>query len=131
MRALGAATTQPNYATQNFKGQWYYEYDSEDAVFAGFQVRSHYLNVAIIYDSSGLITIICNSDNMKQKEKSIHRKAPLWKNTLDSKIRAALSNSLRESKSNRIYLKNLTGLYQNGFVTKEEYEAIKKRIDAE
>ena len=131
LKALGVSTSEPNYATQQFKGQWYYEHESEDAIFAGYQIRSHYLNVAVTFSDKGLITIICNSNNLKQKKNSIHRKAPLWKNTLDSRIRAELSNSQKASNSTKSSLKSLSYLYKNGFVTKDEYETIKQRVPTE
>jgi len=87
--------------------------------------------VAVTFSDKGLITIICNSNNLKQKKNSIHRKAPLWKNTLDSRIRAELSNSQKASNSTKSSLKSLSYLYKNGFVTKDEYETIKQRVPTE
>ncbi len=110
------------------RGSWIYENESEDAIYAGYHVRKHYLRFAIVFNDKGLVSIICDSKNMRQKEGSIHRKAPQWKETLNTRIRARLADIVRASKSGEIHLRNLTELYKNRFVTKEEFETIKNRI---
>lgn len=112
-------------------GLWIYENETEDAIYAGYHVRKHYLKFAIVFTDDGLTTIICDSRNMKQREGSIHRKAPQWKETLNSRIRSKVSTVSRNLKSGKIYLNNLTELHRKGFVTKEEYETIKSRIPTE
>jgi hypothetical protein len=109
-------------------GLWIYENDTMDAIYVGYYVRKHYLMFAIILTDQGLTTIICDSENMKQREGSIHRKAPQWKKALNSRIRTNILMVSRNLKNNKIYLKNLTELRRKGFVTKDEYETIKERI---
>jgi len=93
LRAVGYSTSNPDFVVKTFTGQWFYEYENEDAIFIGYKVRSHYLSVAVIYTPEGLSTIVCNSDNLKQKKWSIHRKAAPWKGTLDTAIRIEISNT--------------------------------------
>ncbi|NNE64240.1 MAG: hypothetical protein HKN34_09155 [Gammaproteobacteria bacterium] len=112
-------------------GLWIYENDTMDAIYAGYHVKRHYLRFAIVLTDQGLTTIICDSENMKQREASIHRKAPQWKEALNSRIRTKISTVSRDLKSNKIYLNNLTELRRKGFVTKDEYETIKERIPTE
>jgi hypothetical protein len=116
---------------ESLSGPWIYENESEVAIYAGYHVRTHYLKFAIVFNEKGLITIICDSSNMKQKEDSIHRKAPQWKESLNTRIRARIADIVIALKSGEIHLKNLSDLYANGFVTKEEFEKIKNRINAE
>ncbi len=130
LKALGVSTSNPNFAVHTFKGQWFYEHENDDAIFVGYKIRNHYLSVAIIYTEKGLSTIICNSNNLKQTEESIHKKASVWKDTLNSNIRVEIGNVLRGNNSNHIYLKNLDRLKSAGFITDDEYKKIKKRIES-
>jgi len=43
-RALGTSSSDPDFNTHMFKGQWFLEYETDDAIYAGYKVRSHYLN---------------------------------------------------------------------------------------
>ena len=131
LKALGVSTSDPNFAVKTFKGQWFYEYENEHAIFSGYKIRSHYLSVATIYTPKGLSTIVCNSENLKQTETSIHRKASPWKGTLDTKIRIEISNVSRAGNRSAIYIDKLNALKTSGFVTDNEYTRIKKRIEAE
>ncbi len=131
LKALGESTSNPGTAVKTFKGQWFYEYENEDAVFSGYKIRSHYLSVAIIYTPRGLSTIVCNSQNLKQTESSIHRKASPWKGTLDTNIRIEISNISRAENRSVNYMDKLDALKNSGFVTDGEYARIKKRIEAE
>ena len=128
LKALGASTSEPNFAVQNFKGQWFYEYESGDAIYTGYKIRSHYLSVAVVFTDKGLNTVVCNSSNLRQSEKSIHRKAPLWKETLDTKIRVQVADISLSKQASNADLDRLNALHANGFVTQEEYENIKNRI---
>ena len=92
LEAAGYSTSDPDFVAKTFNGQWFHEYENEDAIFIGYRVRSQYLSIAVIYTPEGFSTIVCNSDNLKQKKKSIHRKAAPWKGTLDSAIRIEISN---------------------------------------
>jgi len=90
--AVGYSTSDADFVVKTFNGQWFYEHENEDAIFIGYKVRSHYLSVAVIYTPEGISTIVCNSNNLKQKKRSIHRKAAPWKGTLDTRIRTEISN---------------------------------------
>ena len=92
LEALGFSTSNPDFVVKTFTGQWFYEHENEDAIFIGYKVRSHYLSVTVIYTTEGFSTIVCDSDNLKQKKRSIHRKAAPWKGTLDTAIRIEISN---------------------------------------
>lgn len=112
-------------------GTWLYEGENEDAVFAGYHVRKHYLRFAIIHRAEDIITIICDSENMKQREYSIHRKAPVWKESLNSRIRWRISELTKKIKTDGLHLAKLTELYNSGFITRQEFETIKSRILAQ
>ena len=77
------------------KGRWYLEDENGPVVYAGTTVRSHYLQLAIIYDFREINSIVCTSDNLKQTETRIHRKVPGWKGRVDTAIRQALADELR------------------------------------
>ena len=128
--ALGHSTSKANFTTSVFKGQWFYEFESGNTIYAGYNIRSHYLNVAVNFNEKGIKTIICNSKNLKQTEDSIHKKARLWKETLDTKIRIELSNATPKLNVIDADLQNLTSLHKKGFITDEEFTAIKDRIKA-
>ncbi|OBT12116.1 hypothetical protein A9264_02965 [Vibrio sp. UCD-FRSSP16_10] len=133
LRSLGMSSSEESFATHNFKGQWFYERESESTIYAGYKVRTHYLSVAITYTDTGLSTILCDSLNLKQSKSSIHRKAPQWKGTLDSRIRieeGKQSLILMNESSNDINanIKALDLLMKNNYINKEEYLKIKSRI---
>ncbi|WP_019025776.1 hypothetical protein [Colwellia piezophila] len=91
LKSIGISTSNPNFAVKTFKGQWFLEFETPDAIYVSYKVRSHYLQVAVFYTPRGLDTIICNSRNLKQSDSSIHKKAPIWKESLNSRIRSELS----------------------------------------
>jgi hypothetical protein len=132
--ALGKSTSDPNWAQQNLKGQWYYEYSTEDIVYAGLTIRGHYLRLAIHYDEEVVSTIICDSVNLDQSKNSIHRKVPLWKQPLDSRIGMELGKS---SEAIRVAgpkvsreLADLQNLHQKGIITDVQFAEAKDRIEA-
>ena len=130
-RALGISSSNPDYVTHMFNGQWFFEYENQNVVFAGYKIRSHYLQVAILLGGDQVTTILCNSSNLKQKKKSIHRKAPLWKEAIDSNIRIELGreSTVNDDSSNEIEYAQLDSLYEKGFILEDEYLAIRKRIN--
>lgn len=91
--ALGYADIDVSWARDTFAGQWFFEFEDEFALYGGYSVRSHYLQVAILMDEGKVTSIVCDSRNLKQKPKSIHRKVPNWKGTLDDNIRIALGQA--------------------------------------
>jgi hypothetical protein len=128
----------PTEVTNQFKGQWFYEYQTGNIVYAGLTIRSHYLQIAIDITPTELTTIVCNSRNLKQTEKKIHRKVPLWKDRLDSDFRIALGNASRYS-GTRMYedgisdslaenLSKLNELHKSGVLTDEEFAMLKQRL---
>ena len=130
-RALGSSKSNPNFSTKTFNGQWFYEFQNDDAVFAGYKVRAHYLSTAIVFTDLGVTTIICNSANLNQKEGSIHRKAPLWKGTLDSNLRIELGKaSAIGARLNRTET-SLQYLLKKGVISQPEYEEIRSRPSSE
>src|SRR4029453_15515261 len=58
--------------------------------YGGLDVRSHYMRVAISYDTKQISTKIVESRNLKQSSGRIHRKANAWLAKLETKIRVAL-----------------------------------------
>ena len=90
LKALGVSTSDPHFNVKHFKGQWFYETEDEHAVYAGYNIRKHYLSVAVIYSENNIITIVCDSANLRQKPYSIHRKAEPWKDDLNVRIRLEL-----------------------------------------
>ena len=103
LKAIGVPEANANFAIKMFKGQWFYEFESDDAVYVGYKIRSHYLSVAVIYNEKGLISILCNSDNLQQKKKSIHDKASAWKGALDQMIRVELARiSINENEDSEV-----------------------------
>ena len=129
--ALSGGRSEPEFVVNQFTGQWFYEYADDDAIYAGFKVRSHYLKVAIIPYKNSFETIICDSTNLKQSKRSIHRKAPLWKDQLDTKIKLAVAQSAMANKRNphNSGMQELMLLKKYGHVTDEEYNRIKARIE--
>ena len=129
-KALGFSTSNPNLATHNFRGQWFFERESDAAIYTGYKIRSHYLSTAVVYTDEGLVTIICDSENLKQGRTSIHKKAPLWKGTLDSNIRIELGQTAAFSDTNHQSIESLNQLYSKGLISREEYDAILSRIES-
>jgi hypothetical protein len=69
---------------------WYPESHEPGVIFAGLDVRSHYMRIAIHYDTKSVRTQIVESRNLKQSGGRIHRKANAWLAKLEAKIRVAL-----------------------------------------
>ena len=135
--ALGSADVDVSWARQTFTGQWFYEYEDEEALYAGYTIRSHYLRVAIILDSGELTTIVCDSRNLDQTKKKIHRKVPGWKGTLDNNIRIALGQAAEYYRNHpvskkegnmAVKLDNLESLRKSGVLTEQEYSGLRQRI---
>ena len=135
--ALGSADVDASWARDTFAGQWFYEYEDEDAVYAGYSVRSHYLRVAVILGGSEIATIVCDSRNLKQTERKIHRKVPGWKGTLDDNIRVALGQASAYYRDQAVdeeevdmatKLDNLESLRRSGVLTEQEYTELRKRV---
>jgi len=135
--ALGYSDLQVSWAKDTFSGQWFFEFEDEFAMYAGYAVRNHYLQVAIFLEEDRLTTIVCDSRNLKQKSYSIHRKVPGWKGTLDDNLRLALgqaSEYFRAQSEEDVaaeiatQLDNLESLRRSGVLTDEEYRELRSRI---
>ena len=135
--SLGYADVDVSWARDTFAGQWFFEYEDEDTIYAGYSVRSHYLRIAIVVGEKAITTIVCDSRNLKQTERKIHRKVPLWKGTLDDNIRMALgqaSEYFRRHSADQqdvdmaTKLENLESLRRSGVLTNEEYETLRQRV---
>ena len=128
------------------KGQWYYEDERENVVFAGLNVRSHYLQLAISYNDQSLRSIVCDSHNLRQSSRSIHRKVPAWKARFDSKLKMELGRVAAQQqapsegqsrprsgngKSDIVSLAEelsaLGKLRDDGLLTEDEFAALKAR----
>lgn len=135
--ALGYADVDVSWARDTFAGQWFFEYEDADAIYAGYSVRSHYLRTAILIGDTTITTIVCDSRNLKQTERKIHRKVPGWKGTLDDNIRIALGQASEYFRKNADTqenfdlankLENLESLRRSGVLTNEEYETLRRRV---
>ena len=135
--ALGYADVDASWVRNTFTGQWFFEFEDEFAMYAGFSVRSHYLQVAITLEDGKLTSVVCDSRNLKQKAGSIHRKVPGWKGTLDDNIRVALGQAAEYYRKNPVNseeeamakeLENLESLHRSGVLTDEEYTKLRQRV---
>ena len=73
-----------------------------------------------------------DSNNLRQKKRSIHKKVPLWKDKLDSRIRmelgrAAEAERLAKATGNEELLA-LQHLHEKGIITDAELTELKGRI---
>lgn len=129
--ALGKSTTNPNYETQWLKGQWFHEYTIKNIIFTGYQVRSHYLKVAVQVTPKNVTTIVCDSSNLRQDEDSIHRKVPVWKKQLDTKIRIELGKATAQNNQQpgSLELEQLNNLRKKGVITEAEFRIFKARLN--
>ena len=135
--ALGSADVDASWARDTFAGQWFYEYEDEDALYAGYSARSHYLRVAVILEENKVKTIVCDSRNLKQTERRIHRKVPGWKGSLDDNIRIALGQASAYYRNHPVdeeegdlaeKLDNLESLRRSGVLTEKEYKELRQRV---
>jgi hypothetical protein len=123
------AESSPGFVAHTFTGQWFFEYETDDAVYAGYKVRAHYLSTAVVFTDDGVWTLLCNSSNMDQKERSIHRKAPLWKGTLDGNIRIELGKATPKRAELEPIRSSLASLKDMNVITADEYEDLMARLD--
>jgi len=132
LKSLGYSSSDTSGTVKQYEAQWFYEYSEANVIFAGYTVRSHYLQVVIEHDEEAVSTIVCDSLNLKQSKSRIHRKVPLWKAQLDSRIRVALgraSEKLRAASTelNR-ELADLKNLHDKKIITDAEFVELKARI---
>ena len=69
---------------------WKYESRSNDVIYAGYNVRSHYMRVAIDYSGTYVTYDIVDSKNLDQEDGYIHENALIWLGRLDDRVRYAL-----------------------------------------
>ena len=123
-------------------GEWYYESEADDVIYAGIDIRQHYLQVAISYSDDRLESVVCDSRNLKQSNRSIHRKVPGWKATLDAEIRMALRRAAsaetikdtqggaggRSAVSAITELERLDKLRDQGVISAAEFDLLKAEL---
>ena len=80
---------------------------------------------------------MCDSRNLKQRSRYIHRKVPGWKGTLDDNIRIALGQAAEyyrnhptneQEEEMEKQLENLDSLRRSGVLTDEEYREMRQRV---
>ena len=133
---LGKAAVNPAYSTRQFKGRWAFESEQDNVIYAGLNVRSHYLQLAVVLENNAVTTVVCDSQNLKQKKRSIHRKVPAWKLRFDTDIRTALGQAALLARTNHNddtgasskQLNWISKLRNDGILTDQEYSDIKQRI---
>lgn len=137
MMSLKGSGVVPGWANTPFAGEWRYEYQEDRAIYAGLTIRSHYLRSAIMFDGKAAKSVICDSRNLDQGPRSIHRNVPTWKAVLDDNIRIAMRQAAEHYETpsfdasndkSRIQTTHLNALYESGILTKKEYEEFKQRI---
>ncbi len=69
---------------------WYFEDRDAGVVFAGFQHRSHYMRVAVRYDTNSVTIQILESRNLRQSGTRIHKNALVWLQSLENRLRRTL-----------------------------------------
>ena len=77
--------------TRGKQNNWWYPEDyGDEIIYAGYSWGSHYLQVAIHYDSQFVRIEITDSKNLKQNKKRIHGKALQLIGQLEDRIRISL-----------------------------------------
>lgn len=79
---------------QLFKGKWSVESIKGGTITTGLSVRSHYLRIAIHFDTINVWSEIADSRNLDQSGKHIHKKAIAWKDRLMDRVRAELGKAM-------------------------------------
>lgn len=70
---------------------WMIEDFTDDSIVFGLHIRAHSLEATMDFEDDFARLRITDSQNMKQTGDSIHRKAPLWMQTLETEIQAILA----------------------------------------
>ena len=84
-------TANPNWVMiAMMKNQWFFEKAEGEVVYAGFSVRTHYLQLAAHHDQDQITTIVCDSINLDQDDNSIHHNVEIWKQEFDEKLKSVL-----------------------------------------
>jgi len=133
--ALNYAPDQVRWDDDAAKEQWQHERTDGNIVYAGINIRSHWLQTAITITDAGFVTIVCDSANLKQTDTKIHRKVPQWKSVLDDELRrvaqrAASMGMAEADGSLKSDLQALERLRNRGLVTDEEYDLIFTRANS-
>lgn len=73
-------------------GKWFIESrePSKQLVYVGYQLKNHYLRVAVTYDRTKVGLEIAGSENLRQEGDSIHKNANNWVSDLKARIRQTL-----------------------------------------
>ena len=72
------------------KEAWYFEDRQPGVVYAGFQERRFYMRVAVRYNAHNVTMEILDSRGLKQSEDRIHKRAFVWLQQLEQRVRRAL-----------------------------------------
>jgi hypothetical protein len=73
-------------ALSSFRGAWAIEEAQPEAIIAGLRVRQHYMKVGIKYNEAAISSRIISSINLKQNNKSIHKRALYWQFRMENAI---------------------------------------------
>jgi hypothetical protein len=72
------------------KESWYFEDREPRTVYAGFQDRRFYMRVAVRYDTRNITMEIVDSRGLKQSGDRIHKRAFVWLQQLEQRVRRSL-----------------------------------------
>jgi hypothetical protein len=87
---LSAVVDPVNNTARRQKELWYFEDREPRTVYAGFQDRRFYMRVAVRYDARKVTMEIVDSRGLKQSEDRIHKRAFVWLQQLEQRVRRAL-----------------------------------------
>ena len=111
---------------------WRHERTEGKTTYVGLKVRSHYIQAAIIQNQGEIITILCDSKNVRQRKTSIHRNVKKWKEDLDKRIHSQLLKAPDERSRSEPNISDevlqLLRLHKKGIVTDAELEMLLRRL---
>jgi len=87
---LSAVIDPASNTARRQKESWYFEDRQPGKVYAGFQDRRFYMRVAVRYDARNVTMEIVDSRGLKQSEDRIHKRAFVWLQQLEQRVRRAL-----------------------------------------
>jgi hypothetical protein len=110
-------------AVSRFKGAWAIEEIQQDTIIAGLRVRNHYMKLGIYYNERTISSRIISSINLKQDDRSIHKRALFWQTRLETAIHQEVARLSISSRSDLNITKNAVSVIQSEVV----HEIIKSR----
>jgi hypothetical protein len=88
---LSAVIAAPaNNTGRRQRDPWFFEDRLPGIVYAGFEERRFYMRVAVHYDAHNVTMEIVDSRGLKQSEDRIHKRAFIWLQQLEQRVRHAL-----------------------------------------